>query len=419
MTPRFKPVELEIELFCRGLRLDESFHGGDEGRRISRTRAGLGSGLELIIPGGRKEIWMNAPVVESFVAESPFVIHRMGEKLFVTDQRNSADYPVRLPEEPAWYSRHTAAGTEMSRVGVLQGTYLGIYVSNTCMYWYSKPQALNCRFCTTGKNVGVNEVARKSVADVVETAKAARDESGVIFTHFNCGYAFEEDSSRRKAHGLQQAAPFVEAVRREVGGFIGVQAAPVLKSDYDEYDQLIDLGVDHFSFCFEFYDPRYFADYCPGKFATVGQQAFFDAMAYAVKKLGRGRVAGEIIAGVEPLEATRQAIDRIVDCGAFPTVCIFRPVIGGEMGHVPSPDPEDMKAIMSYQYDACRRAGIPIGVLPNIEVSLVVQPEEGRDLAPAAEGLPWYEMKLALMRTAARPYAAWKQRPLGGSPRAL
>ena len=43
--------ELEIDLFCRGLKVppDVSLDGA---RGISRTRAGLGSGLELVIPTG-------------------------------------------------------------------------------------------------------------------------------------------------------------------------------------------------------------------------------------------------------------------------------------------------------------------------------------------------------------------------------
>ena len=52
-----KPVELEIELFCRGMRIDASCRVGDEGRRISRTRAGLGSGLEIVIPAKPKDIF--------------------------------------------------------------------------------------------------------------------------------------------------------------------------------------------------------------------------------------------------------------------------------------------------------------------------------------------------------------------------
>jgi hypothetical protein len=412
---RLRPVELEIELFCRGIRIDDSVDATRDGRRIARTRAGLGSGLELVLTGGKSEIWLNAPVLEPFAARSPFhLIAGANETLQVRDERTNDTYPARLPPEPLWYSRNTTRGTPMSRVGVLQGTYLGIYVSNTCMYWYGKPEAENCRFCTTGGNVGVNEIARKDVDDVVDVARAARDESGVVFTHFNCGYAFEEDPRRRRAHGLMQAAPFVQAVRDEVGGFIGVQAVPVTKANYDEYDQLIELGADHFSFCFELYDQEWFEKICPGKARTVGQQTYFDAMAYTVKKLGKGRVAGEIIAGLEPIESTKAAIDRIVDIGAFPTVCIFRPVQGSDLEWMSPPDPEAMKEVMAHQYEACRRAGIPIGVLPNIEVSLVVQPEEGRELAKPASWPDWYEMKLKVMRSLAVPYTRMKQRPAGG-----
>ena len=84
----------------------------------------------------------------------------------------------------------------MTRVGVLQGTYLGVYFAETCMYWYNTPSAANCQFCTTGVNVGKNEELAKKVEDVVEVAKVAREESGVTFTHFNTGYHFEDDPKK-------------------------------------------------------------------------------------------------------------------------------------------------------------------------------------------------------------------------------
>jgi len=401
-------VELEIELFCRGLRIDPSCHTREDARRISRTRAGLGSGLELVLPSPRKDIWVNVPVVEPFAHSSPFLLQHFGD-YFVEDVRNGVHYPVRIPPEPAWYSRRTSGGIEMSRIGVLQGNYLGIYVSNACLYWASTPSRA-CKFCTTGKNVGVSEQSRKKVDDVVETALAARDESGAIFTHLNTGYHFEDVDKLEPIHGLRQSAPFVRAVRERVGGFIGVQAHPVPKRKYGEYDALIDAGADHFSFCYEFEDPEWFAKICPGKAETVGQEGFFDAMEYTAKKLGAGRVSGEIIAGVEPIEATKRGIDRIVDAGAFPTVCIFRPTVDSEMEDVPSPEPEEMKEVFAYLYEACRRTGLPIGVLP-IEVSLVVQPEEAADLVPASLGTRYYETKLAALRTLARPYIAWKRKP--------
>jgi len=165
------PIELEIELFCRGMRLGGSATVDEDGRRISRTRAGLGSGLELVIPSARKPIWVNVPVVEAFAAASPFELVKQARGYAVVDDRTHESYAVRIPEEPAWYGRNTSSGTPMSRIGVLQGNYLGVYVSNACLYW-ARNQA--CKFCTTGKNVGVNEQARKKVEDVVEVARAAR-----------------------------------------------------------------------------------------------------------------------------------------------------------------------------------------------------------------------------------------------------
>lgn len=406
-TPPFtdgvlKPVELEIELFCRGLRLEED---PDHGRPIGRTRAGLGSGLEIVLTGGRKKIWMNAPVVEPFAQRSPFVLRGTT----IIDERDGIEYPIEIPAEPKWYSRFTSSDVPMTRIGVLQGNYLGIYVGSRCAFW-AADDSRACRFCTTGRNIGTAEEARKRIEDIIEVARAARDESGCVFTHFNTGYHFEERHDLERTHGLRLCEPYVRAVRQYVGGFIGVQAMPVPRSFFYEYDELIDAGTDHFSFCYEFENPRVFAEICPGKARTVGQHAFFEAMEYTAVKLGRGRVSGEIIAGVEPVADTMRAIDRIVDAGAFPTVCIFRPTIGSAMEHVPPPDPAAMKEVFAYLHESCRRVGLPVGVLP-IEVSLVVQPEETEDLVDPNFRSAWYGFRNRALRWMATPYVAWKRRP--------
>jgi len=397
-----KPVELEIELFCRGLRIEETH---SDARPIGRTRAGLGSGLEIILTGGRKPIWMNAPVMESFAARSPFVLRGTT----VIDERDGSEYPIAIPPEPKWYSRFTSSDVPMTRIGVLQGNYLGIYVGSRCAFW-SADDSRACRFCTTGQNIGTSEEARKRVADVIEVARAARDESGCVFTHFNTGYHFEERDELERTHGLRLCEPYVRAVRKHVGGFIGVQAMPVPRSSFFEYDELIEAGTDHFSFCYEFENPQVFAAICPGKAGTVGQHAFFEAMEYTATRLGRGRVSGEIIAGVEPVADTMRAIDRIVDAGAFPTVCIFRPTIGSAMEQMPPPDPAAMKEVFAYLHESCRRAGLPVGVLP-IEVSLVVQPEETEDLVEPNLRSAWYGFRNRALRWMAAPYVAWKCRP--------
>ncbi len=394
------PCELEIDLFCKGLRVDPSCTLAEDARKVSRTRAGLGSGLEILIPGRLKDIWMNVPVEEDFARNSPYRILKEKGEYFVLDDRSDMLYPVRIPVEPRWYSMRTTKGTEMCRVGVLQGTYLGIYISNSCLYWYSSP-SLNCKFCTTGSNVGVNEVAVKDLDDVVEVCEEAKEESGVTFVHFNSGYQAGRD--------LEQAAPYVKAVKEKVGALIGVQLMPT--RELWKYDWLIDLGADHFSFCYEFQNPEYFARYLPGKQKTIGQDTFFRALEYTSKRLGKGAVSGEIIAGVEPIEDTLRAIDYITGAGAFPTVCVFRPVIGADMENHRLPRYEDMRVVFQHVYEACKRNGIPIGVAPNIEVSLICQPDDTRYLARPTPSTWLYEARLRMMKRLARPVFQRKLRP--------
>ncbi len=397
---QLNPCELEIDLFCKGLRIDPSCALENDARFISRTRAGLGSGLELIIPGSIKDVWVNVPVEEDFAQQSCYELVREQGEYRVKDTRQGHRYAVRIPPEPAWYTRQTARGTPMHKVGVLQGTYLGIYISNSCGFWYHSP-AVNCKFCASGLNVGVNEVARKDVDDVMEVVRAAKQESGATFVHFNSGYQTDRD--------LDEAAPYVKAVKSRVGTLVGLQLIPTL--DFWKYDRLIDLGTDHFSFCYEFHNPDFFARYLPGKQQLVGQQTFFRALEYTTKKLGKGSCSGEIIAGVEPLEDTLRAIDYITGIGAFPTVCIFRPTIGSDMEQVPSPRYEEMLVVFRHVYEACRRNNIPIDVTPNIEVSLIVQPGDTRYLAPRNLASSFYHAEMALARWLARPYFAWKMRP--------
>lgn len=406
-VPRLNPCELEIDLFCRGLCVppDVSLDGA---RDICRTRAGLGSGLEVVIPTGslvKREIWVNVPVVERFAFSSPYTLAGSpGEGYRIVDRRQGAEYPVELPRQPNWYSRQTSRDIPMSRIGVLQGTYLGIYINMVCAFWRYAPP-LNCRFCTTGRNVGSTEASDKAISDVIETCWAAREESEVTFVHLNGGF--------HGSRGLEFALPYIRAIKEEVGMLVGLQLAP--ERDFRRYDQLIDAGVDHLSFCLELLDPAWFARICPGKALMHGQRLFLDAMAYCAGRMPRGAVSGEIIAGIEPIHKTIQAIDLIASLGAFPTVCIFRPTIGADMEHWPPPSYEEMRRVMGHLYDACRRQWIPIGVAPNLEVSLVVTADDAAFLAKRRLGFYCYEGFRKIAKAVAWPmfYRRRQPRPAG------
>jgi hypothetical protein len=70
-----------------------------------------------------------------------------------------------------------------------------------------------------------------------------------------------------------------------------------------------------------------------------------------------------------------------------------------------------MRIVFQHVYEACRRNRIPIGAAPNIEVSLVCQPDDTRYLANPGLSTWLYEGWLGMMRRAAKPVFARRLQP--------
>jgi hypothetical protein len=386
---RQNPALLKLDLYCKGIRLDEKcLVEEDGGRKILRTRAGLGSGLELILPGN---LWTNVPVTESFAARSPYTLHRENGRYMLRWQRLDVA-PVQLAPRPDWYDRKTASGKPMTQIGTLQGTYLGIYQAKVCEYWTAKPQKSNCKFCSVGLNLGIDDADTKSLDEVMEVVRAARDESGITYVDFNTGH-YEGDTY------LDILEPFIVRIKKELGLLVGVQTPP--HRDLRRYDHLREIGVNRVSFCFEIFDRQLFQEICPGKHAEYGLDHYLEAVRYCAALTRKGPhhepwvTNGEIIAGLEPPESSIRAIDWITSVGAVPTVCVFRPLSGTDLQHLEPPRTEDMLPVFRRLYEAVMEHGLPVGVAPNIHVSLVMLPEECRMLSP--HRYLWQSLKLKAM----------------------
>ncbi len=389
---RSNPALVKLDLYCKGLRLDDSCYiEEDGGRKILRTRAGLGSGLELVLPGG---LWTNAPVTEPFAQKSPYTLHREGGRYLLRHEGRDV-VPVKLSPRPAWYEKATSTGKAMTRIGTLQGTYLGVYPAKVCEYWTTKPIKVNCKFCSVGLNLGVDDADDKSVGEVMEVVRAARAESGITYVDFNTGH-YEGDTY------LDILEPYIVRIKKELGLLVGVQTPP--HRDLKRYDALREIGVNRASFCFEIFDPEIFKDVCPGKHAEYGLDYYLEAVRYCATlgKKGPRRepwvTNGEIIAGLEPPASSIRAIDWITSVGAIPTVCVFRPLLGTDLEHADPPKTEDMIPVFQRLYEACMEKALPIGCAPNIHVSLVLLPEECRHFS--SRRFPWQSVKLKAMAAA-------------------
>ncbi len=382
---RRNPGLLKLDLFCRGIRLGGSCRvESDGGREIMRTRAGLGSGLEVILPDG---LYTNIPVTEAFAAQSCYCLEREVDRSYRIYRDGEPVAPVRLTPRPAWYSLNTSRGTPMRRVGTMQGTYLAIYPAKVCDYWLEKPERVNCKFCSVGLNLGRDDAEDKSLNDVLETVGAAVKENRITYVDFNTGH-YHGDTY------LDILEPYIRAVKKKYGLLIGVQTPP--HHDLKRYRALRKMGVNRVSFCFEIWDREIFASVCPGKNTHYGLDRYLEAIEYCAGIFNTTN--GEIVAGLEPPEKTIEAIDWITSAGAVPTVCVFRPLQGTDFEHVPPPKTEDMIPVFGYLYEACMSRGLMIGVAPNIKVSLVILPEEGRYFIGDPGRFPLARARNALLR---------------------
>lgn len=382
---RSNPALLKLDLYCKGARIgDTAYVEEDGGRKILRTRAGLGSGLEVILPGG---LWTNIPVSEPFAQLSPYEVHRRQGRWWI-DLDGSPVTEVQLSPRPDWYDENTASGKKMTQIGTLQGTYLGIYQAKVCEYWTQKPQKVNCKFCSVGLNLGIDDADDKSLDEVMEVIHAARLGSGITYVDFNTGH-YEGDTY------LDILIPFIKRIKAETGLMIGVQTPP--HRDLSRYDELRELGVNRVSFCFEIWDRQLFQEICPGKHDEYGLDHYLAAIEYCAKLGAKGPRSepwvtnGEIIAGLEPPESSIEAINWITSVGAIPTVCVFRPLVGTDLADAPPPRTEDLVPVYARLWEACMEQGLPIGCAPNVHVSLVMLPEECASLS--SRSYPFKELK--------------------------
>ncbi len=391
-NPRSNPSLLKLDLYCKGARLEEScFVEEAGGRPILRTRAGLGSGLELILPGG---YWTNVPVVERFAESSPYLV-RMEEGELLLERDGEFVCRPTLSPKPSWYEGTTSSGTKMRQVGSLQGTYLGIYPGKVCEYW-TRDVKDNCKFCSVGLNLGHDDADEKNVEEVMEVVRAAMLQSGITYVDFNTGH-YEGETY------LDLLEPYIRAIKDETGLLVGIQTPP--HADLKRYDALKAMGVNRVSFCFELFNRERFVEVCPGKHTQYGLDRYLQAIEYCAS-LGRGNLTklqpwltnGEIIVGLEPMEDSIAAIDWITERGAVPTVCVFRPLEGTDYAELEPPTTEECIPVFRRLYDRCMEKGLPIGVAPNIHVSLVMLPEECVGLSEHPDAHSMNRLKLKALK---------------------
>lgn len=164
------------------------------------------------------------------------------------------------------------------------------------------------------------------------------------------------------------------------------------------------MGADHVGFCMEFFNKDYFDRLALSRSKAIGEESYLRALEYCAHALGKGRVSGEIIAGIEPIKDSLHAVDYFAGIGALPLVCISRPLPKTDLEAFPPPQFAEMVRVFRHVYEACRAHNLLIGMAPNIHLSVLPHPEDTLYLAPDSPDDRTYQSWVFTMKQVMRPY---------------
>lgn len=220
-------------------------------------------------------------------------------------------YPVRFQKRPRYYDKSGADGIPY-RFIAQYGDDGGLLVTynNNCALHAKNDQ---CRFCninTVRREYAEAEKYIRRTPDMVAEAVAAAYEEGACRTSLTGGFLPERSE-------LGHYAAVAEAVGRRIGNkpFHGraIIGAPVDLGILDSYK---DAGYELVSINIEFWDRNIFKALCPGKYKYCGGWAHWvEALEYAVNIFGFGRVASNLVAGIEPRESTLEGVRYLASKG--------------------------------------------------------------------------------------------------------
>lgn len=168
MTSISKTSRLKFEILSKGIQLSDKTRSilSKISKAPQSMRFGLSSGIELIFPD---DTWVNAPVNEHFVKNSPLTLDMQDEKIVVKKGNDILTYAETLPK-PTFYDKNTADGTQMKEIGSIRADRLSISISRSCVFWANRD--LRCKFCAIGHNQESSTVMR-TLSQVLETVEAA------------------------------------------------------------------------------------------------------------------------------------------------------------------------------------------------------------------------------------------------------
>lgn len=330
-------------------------------------RSGLSSGIELIFPD---DTWVNAPVNEHFVKNSPLTLDMQDEKIVVKKGNDILTYAETLPK-PTFYDKNTADGTQMKEIGSIRADRLSISISRSCVFWANRD--LRCKFCAIGHNQESSTVMR-TLSQVLETVEAALNDPIRPCKHLY----LTEGALPGQDRGMHLYSTYIKGIKEHFD--IHVHLNPMPPKDATALDSVFRVGLDEISFNIEVFDEKTALEMIPCKCKVVSRSQYVESLDYAVGLFGERNVSSCLVVGLEDIHSVLNGVEFLMSRGVIPKLSVFRPTIGSLLQECNPPSLPFLLEVYTQSEEMAREHGVPLGPLciPCQMHSLTI-PENNKD----------------------------------------
>lgn len=298
-----KDVELlKIELLSKGMRISASAEKEftQNGKRpLTLAEYATTSGIPLKL---EKDIWVNAPFLESFCRKSDILFDFSEGKYFVVweNKRYFAE-PTPVPD---YFSRKNKKGVPYINIGVTHTDRIRISPIQGCHF--------SCKFC----DFNLVPYKKWALQDLIEVIEVATGDEALPAKHGIISGGTPRPEDRNYLMKVMKEVP--KAVDIPMDAFIAPWAG------LDCIEKLYSFGIDELSVNMELWNEKIAKSIMPQK-ARIGRDYYLKFIEKAVDVFGKGRVRSILLVGLEPMKDLFEGVENLSRIGCSPVLSPFRP----------------------------------------------------------------------------------------------
>ncbi|HWR30447.1 MAG TPA: radical SAM protein [Negativicutes bacterium] len=267
-------------------------------------------------------------------ARSPYSIRlRSGQYALFFEEEEL--FPITFLDRPAYYDLQTTDGEAMSQVAIYRRKgALFVAYSNEC---FLKEKGQDCLFCNINATKDiygeVEGISWKTPRQIGETVAAAY-KNGARHITISGGFIPER---REVDYYFDVAESIQELTGRSDFNGTAVIGAPL---DLEVIDRYKEVGYRTIGMNIEVWNKHMFNAICPGKAVHCGGwDHWVNALEYAVKVFGFGRVRSNIVSGIETKQSMLEGIEYLAGKGVICFPEAWCPNPGSALEGHRSPEP--------------------------------------------------------------------------------